>query len=233
MSVTMSQNDRNIPKAIAGVLLIVGLVFLYRQFNVNELFTSLLGFIEQSGSVGVLIFISAYIAATVLFLPGSILTLGAGLVFGLVWGTIYVSIASTTGAFLACYLGRYFLRDKIEEKLESRPKFKAIDAAVAKEGWKIVFLTRLSPVFPFNLLNYAYGLTKVKISHYVLASWVGMIPGTILYVYLGSLAGSLATLGANTESSGSLVFKVVGLLATLVVTIYVTKVAKKALDERI
>jgi uncharacterized membrane protein YdjX (TVP38/TMEM64 family) len=102
---------------------------------------------------------------------------------------------------------------------------------VADEGWKIVFLTRLSPVFPFTLLNYAFGLTRVKLSHYVLASWIGMIPGTVMYVYLGSLVNVGA--GHRQRTTGEWVLYGVGLLATIVVTIFVTRVARKALEKKI
>ena len=111
---------------------------------------------------------------------------------GVVLGSFNVSIASTLGATAAFLVGRYFARDWVSARLEGNAKFKAIDEAVGKEGWKIVILTRMSLVFPFNLLNYAYGLTRVTLRDYFFASWAGMIPGTILYVYIGSLSGDLA-----------------------------------------
>ncbi|HSW50743.1 MAG TPA: VTT domain-containing protein, partial [Bryobacteraceae bacterium] len=112
-----------------------------------------------------------------------------------------------------------------------------VDNAVAAEGWKIVGLTRLSPVFPFNLLNYAFGLTRVSLRDYVVASWIGMIPGTVMYVYLGSLAGSLAELGlkeggrARTQAEWALY--AVGLVATVAVTVVITRIARRALNLRI
>ena len=172
-----------------------------------------------------------------LFLPGSILTLGAGVVFGVVKGSIIVSFASTLGATVAFLVGRYLARGWISGKIEGNAKFKAIDDAIGREGWRIVALTRLSPIFPFNLLNYAFGVTRVPLVQYVLASWIGMMPGTIMYVYLGSLAGSLATLGgasggqARTPAQWALY--AVGLLATVAVTVYVTRIARRALSQRI
>ena len=118
--------------------------------------------------------------------------------------------------------------DRIQR--QQRVIFAAIDKAVAKEGWKIVGLTRLSPVFPFTLLNYAFGLTKVQLRHYMLASWIGMMPGTIMYVYIGSLAKAAS--GERTRTTGEWVLYGVGLLATVVVTVVVTRLAKKALDKR-
>jgi len=182
-----------------------------------------------------LVFIGFYIAATVLFIPGSIITLAAGFLFGVGWGTLYVSIASVIGASLAFLIGRYVARDWISKKIESKPKFAAIDEAIGKEGAKIVFLLRLSPVFPFSLLNYALGITKVPFWQYVGASWIGMLPGTVLYVYIGSLFKSLADLagGGRERTTTEWVFYGVGLLATLAVTIYVTKIAKKAINNRV
>ena len=113
-------------------------------------------------------------------------------------------------------------------------RFKTIDDAVATEGWKIVGLTRLSPVFPFNLLNYAYGLTKVSLRDYFFASWIGMLPGTVMYVYIGSLIGDLARLGAGgrTRTGAEWALYVVGLVATVAVTVYVTRIARSALNKK-
>jgi uncharacterized membrane protein YdjX (TVP38/TMEM64 family) len=171
--------------------------------------------------------------ATVLFLPGSILTLGAGVVFGLARGAVIVSISATLGATAAFLVGRYAARDWVAGKIAGNPKFKAIDEAVAHEGWKIVGLTRLSPVFPFNLLNYAFGLTRVSLWHYVLASWIGMMPGTVMYVYLGSVAGDLAAAGSRaSRTPAEWALYAVGLAATIGVTVYVTRLARRALARR-
>ena len=202
-----------------------------KYFQVQDLLKQALDWIGELGPWGPVIFIALYIVATVLFIPGSVLTLGAGAVFGVVWGSIYVSIASTAGATCAFLVGRYLARAAIARKLEGNDRFAAIDQAVAKEGWKIVGLTRLSPVFPFTLLNYAFGLTRVKLGHFVIASWIGMMPGTVMYVYLGSLAK--AATGERTRTSGEWVLYGVGLLATLVVTLFVTRIAKKALAKKI
>ncbi len=197
----------------------------------NEILKSGLDWVEQLGPTGPALFILLYIAACVLFIPGSALTLGAGAIFGVVRGSIIVSVASTLGATAAFLVGRYFARDWIARKIEKNEKFAAIDQAVGREGWKIVGLTRLSPAFPFSLLNYAYGLTKVSLRDYVLASWIGMMPGTILYVYLGSLA----RLGVDAQQTtpAQTVLKIVGLVATIAVTVYVTKIARAALARRV
>ena len=136
-----------------------------------------------------------YVAATVFFLPGSILTLGAGVVFGLARGVGHRVDQRHPRRHRRVPRGALLARDWVAAKIEGNPKFKAIDEAVAREGWKIVALLRLSPVVPFNLLNYAFGLTRVSLRDYVIASWIGMMPGTLMYVYLGSVAGDLAGAG--------------------------------------
>lgn len=198
--------------------------------NVQESLQSLLKWIQDFGSVSALVFVGTYLLLTVLLIPGSALTLGAGVVFGAIWGSLYAFIGATLGATAAFLIGRYFARDWISKKIEGNSKFKAIDAAVAEEGLKIVFLTRLSPAFPFVLLNYAFSITNVSLRDYVLGC-AGMIPGTILYVYIGSLAGSLATLDPSAPSTQSVqwALRAIGLIATVAVTVYVTRLARKAL----
>lgn len=213
--------------AIAAVALVLVLKFIHVQDGLK----AALDWIDKLGPWGPVIFVLLYVVATVLFIPGSVLTLGAGALFGVTLGSVYVSISATLGATAAFLVGRYLARDAIARKIEQNEKFAAIDHAVADEGWKIVFLTRLSPVFPFTLLNYAFGLTRVKLGHYVLASWIGMIPGTVMYVYLGSLVHVGA--GHRLRSTGEWILYAVGLLATVVVTVFVTRLAKGALARKI
>ena len=178
----------------------IGVVLLlaaFRYFHVPLLLRRSLDWVAGLGPAGVIAFVVIYILACVFMLPGSVLTLGAGAVFGVVKGSAIVSVAATLGATAAFLVGRYFARDRVAKMIEGNARFRAIDEAVGREGWKIVGLTRLSPVFPFNLLNYAYGITKVSLRDYFLATWIGMIPGGVMYVYVGSLAGSLAELGGN------------------------------------
>jgi len=218
-----------------GILVIVGLVILGRQLDAQVLLRTALDRIQGLGVWGPAVFIVLYVAATVLFLPGSVLTLGAGAVFGPLRGMVLVSVASTLGATAAFFVGRYLARGWVAGKIEGNGAFRTLDEAVAREGWKIVGLTRLSPVFPFNLLNYAFGITRVSPRDYILASWIGMLPGTLLYVYLGSLAGDLATLGAgrHARTPAEWALYVVGLAATASVTVFVTRIARAALRRRI
>src|SRR6266436_5211706 len=209
----------------------VAVVLAVKYLHVQNLLKAALDWIGKLGPWGPVIFVGLYVVATVLFVPGSVLTLGAGAVFGVALGSVCVSISATLGATAAFLVGRYVARDAIARKIGKNEKFATIDRAVADEGWKIVLLTRLSPVFPFTLLNYAFGLTRVKLSHYVLASWLGMIPGTVMYVYLGSLINVGA--GHRQRTTGEWVLYGVGLLATVTVTVFVTLLARRALAKKI
>jgi uncharacterized membrane protein YdjX (TVP38/TMEM64 family) len=140
-----------------------------------------------------------------------------------------VSVLAATTAFL---LGRTIARDWITRRLGQDPRLAAIDAAVGQSGFKIVLLLRLSPLFPFNVLNYTLGLTRVRLRDFVLGSWIGMLPGTALYVYIGSLVTSASELASDTHPSAGVegrVLLVVGLVATLAVVVLVTRIARKAL----
>ena len=218
-------------KWVVYFLCALALFAAFRFLHIQDLLKPVLAWLAKLGPWGPVLFVAVYIVAAVLFVPGSVLTLGAGAVFGLWFGSVCVSVGATLGATCAFLIGRYFARETIARKIEGNEKFAAIDKAVADEGWKIVFLTRLSPVFPFTLLNYAFGLTRVKLGQYVLASWIGMMPGTVMYVYLGSLA----QLGAAPQhrTTGEWVLYSVGLLAAIVVTVFVTRLARRALERRI
>ncbi|MEH2064393.1 MAG: TVP38/TMEM64 family protein [Nostoc sp.] len=205
------------------------------SFNPQAILPDALHWIDNLGAVGAIAFIALYIIATVAFFPASILTLGGGVIFGAIWGSLYVFIGATLGATAAFLVGRYLARDWIARKIADHKKFAAIDQVVGREGLKIVLLTRLSPIFPFNLLNYAFGITGVSLKDYFIGS-VGMIPGTIMYVYLGSLAGNLAMIGTETQPTNPTLqwaIRILGLFATVAVTVYVTQIARKALEEEL
>ena len=174
----------------------------------------------------------AYVIATILFVPGTILTLAAGALFGLGLGVVTVSLGSTAGAACAFLIARYGARDRVAAMADRNPKFGAIDRAIGEGGWKIVALLRLSPAIPFNLQNYLYGLTPVRFWPYVITSWLAMLPGTFLYVYLGHVTG--AAIGDRRErTAGEWWMLVVGLLATALVTVYVTRLARQKLREQV
>ena len=221
--------------AVLVVAIVLMAVFVPAE-KIKEWLHSVLAWADGLGLWGPVAVGAIYVAACVLFLPGSILTLGAGVLFGLVGGTITVSISSTVGACAAFLIGRTFAREWIAARIAKNRRFAAVDEAVGKQGFKIVLLTRLSPIFPFNMLNYAYGLTKVRFGTYALASWIGMLPGTVMYVYLGTLFGSLAKLAAGQERQKTVmewVFFGVGLAVAVAVAVLVARVARKALKEAV
>jgi uncharacterized membrane protein YdjX (TVP38/TMEM64 family) len=232
---TRQPNKGRALKLIIALVVLAALFVLGYIFNVPSHLRSALDWIRDLGVIAPLVFILLYIGVTVLFVPGSILTLGAGAVFGVLWGTIYVSVGSTLGATAAFLVGRYFMRDWVSQKTAENERFGVIDDAIGREGGKIVFLLRLSPVFPYNLSNYLFSLTKVGLGSYMLASWLGMLPGTVMYVYIGSLIQTLAELGSEgrARTTGEWVLYGVGLLATIAVTVFVTRVARRAVQSRV
>jgi uncharacterized membrane protein YdjX (TVP38/TMEM64 family) len=218
-------------------ILIVGLVaiaiVIAQQFNLPELLQISFVWVKSLGVIGAIVFVAIYNLATLLFVPGSLLTIKGGCLFGVFWGSVCVLIAATLGAIWAFLLGRYLSRDWVCRQIGKNPKFQALDRAVAKEGWKIVLLTRLSPVFPFNLLNYFFGVTQVSLKDYILGS-LGMIPATVMYVYIGSLADDLIMSDRPVTTETQTIqwtIRIVGLIATIAVTIYMTRLAKKAMNQ--
>ena len=224
---------RNYAKIAALVLIVAALMVAARMLPLAEWLKVFNGWVQGLGPAGLLIYSLVYALAAVLLLPGSILTLAAGAAFGLLPGFGSVLLGATAGAALAFLVSRHLARRRVESWIETKPRFVAVDKAVAKEGWKIVFLTRLSPIFPFNFQNYAYGFTKISFWHYTLASLVGMIPGAFMYVYIGSLGRSSLEAAAGDESVETLqlILQIVGLAATVLVTIFITRIAAKALKE--
>jgi uncharacterized membrane protein YdjX (TVP38/TMEM64 family) len=216
-----------------GIAVVAALVVLGRQLGAA--LPRFAAWVESLGPWGPLVFIVGYAAAVVAFVPGSLLTLAAGAIFGVAWGVVWVFAAALVGSTAAFLVARYVARDAVARRLAANPRFAAIDKAVGREGRKIVFLLRLSPLFPFTLLNYALGLTTVRLTDYVLAA-VGMIPGTILYVYYGKLAGDVAALagGAAVErGAGYWAVLALGLVASVVVATLVGRTAKRALTEAV
>jgi uncharacterized membrane protein YdjX (TVP38/TMEM64 family) len=219
---------------ILGVAVMVVITYQLGLFQyLSDGLNNANNWILELGSWGAIAFIIIYIIATIFLIPGSALTLGAGLIFGVIKGTIFVSIGSVMGATVSFLIGRYFLRTWVEKQIDTQPNFKAMDKAVAQQGWKIVGLTRLSPLFPFVFLNYAFGVTQVSLRDFVFASWLGMLPGTVMYVYLGSLPKTAAEVSGGDIDTLKLILNIIGLIATVVVTVYVTKIAQKALEKEV
>jgi len=225
---TPAPANRNDRRPWLGLAVLAGMLVLLLFTDWRSGLHSLLQLVESLGVWGPVVFVLLYVLASVFFIPGSILTLGAGALFGVVKGSLIVSLAATLGATAAFLVGRHFARTWVEGKLAAYPKFAAIDQAVSRNGWQTVLLTRLSPAFPFTLLNYAYGVTHVSLKEYVLASWLGMLPGTVVFVYLGSLAKAGTQMETKTPAQWALL--IVGLIATIIVTWLITRRAKQVLN---
>src|SRR5205823_13356401 len=218
---------------ILAAMLVV--LFLAMKFlPVQQWLKNFNAWVTHMGVAGMLIFIAVYAAATILLAPGAILTIGAGFAFGLWKGFLAVSAGSTFGAALAFLVARSIARDRIEAIAKGNDRFQRIDSAIGAQGATIIFLLRLSPVIPFNLSNYLYGLTGVKFWPYVFASWIGMMPATFLYVFIGT-AGKAAVSAAGGEAMkyGWQYWTLVslGLAATIVVIYWVSMIARHALKK--
>ncbi len=223
------------PRALLLITAVVIFVAAALLLPIREWTVQLAERARDTGALGVAIFIAAYAVSTVAFLPGAILTLGAGFAYGPVWGLVIASPASVIGATCAFLLGRTLLREWATRRVGQSARVRAIDEAVAREGFKLVLLLRLSPLFPFNALNYALSLSRVSLGTFVAASFIGMLPGTALYVYLGSLAPAAAELSSATQNGGTprLLLYGAGLFATIAVVVIGTRAAKRALNPAI
>jgi uncharacterized membrane protein YdjX (TVP38/TMEM64 family) len=220
------------------LLAVAGGVFAAVHFlPIKESILAALQWTQGLGYWGPIFVVGFYILACVFLIPGTLITLAAGFLFGVLGGFITVSVGSTLGASVAFLVGRYLLRGWVEKRLATHPKLRAVDQAVGDKGLKIVILTRLSPAFPipFILMNYGYGLTRVKFWKYMLGSWLGMMPGTLLYVYIGTLFRSWTELaaGKTPETSVQRVYFYIGLAITLVVVLFIGRVAQKAMKQAI
>lgn len=211
-----------------------GLVALMRALEIPKLLLSFVEWVREAGLAGGLSFAGVYVAAAVMLLPASVLTLGAGFIWGPFVGLAVVLPSATLAATTAFLLGRTVARGWVQRKVADSPRFRAIDEAVGSGGFRLVLLLRLSPLFPFNLLNYMLGLTRVSVRDFVLGSVIGMAPGTFMYLYLGSLVTSASQLlSGERPSAGPLgtVLYALGLIATVVVTVWVTRKARAALSK--
>lgn len=223
--------------ATAVLLACVGgfgaLGFVYKE-QITDILTQFSDFLEGYGPAGYALFVLAYAGLEVLAIPALPLTMSAGLLFGTLYGTIVVSIAGTLAATASFLIARYFARDRIMKLAQNNKKFLAIDKAIGADGFRVVTLLRLSPLLPFSLGNYLYGLTSVQLGPYVLGSWLGMLPGTWAYVSAGAIGRAFikqeseAAFPTGPESYWTLG---IGLVATVFAASYVGKLAKDAIKE--
>lgn len=219
-------------RGASWLLIVASFLLLIRTLPFDQLSVALESWIGGLGMWGPVVLAAIYVVATVLFVPGTILTLAAGAIFGLTIGTATVSVGSTLGASAAFLIARYGAREKVAKMAQHNRHFAAIDRAIEEGGWKIVALLRLSPAIPFNVQNYLYGLTPVAFWPYAIASWLAMLPGTFLYIYIGHVTGAAIT-GDRERTAFEWGMLIVGLLATVVVTVYVTRLAKRKLNEQV
>ncbi len=231
----MTHRPSHFGRIAIGIVAVVLVAALAWFLPVKEWTIALAGHIRGAGARGVAIFILVYVAAEVALVPGSLLTMAAGFAYGPVGGLLVASPASVLAATTAFFLSRTALRGWIQKRIAHSPKTRALDRVVGQNSFKLILLLRLSPLIPFNLLNYALGLSDVPIGRYMVASFVGMLPGTWLYVYLGSLATTAAGLTEAGRGGGSarLTVTIAGLIATAAAVFVITKAAKRMLDEEL
>jgi uncharacterized membrane protein YdjX (TVP38/TMEM64 family) len=222
------------PRRVGLLILMVGAVVAAHSLSLEALQEGLTRFAAEGGLAGRALFVAVYVAAALLFVPGSALTLAAGGLFGLLESLVLVSLASTATAALAFLIARHLARAPVERMARRYPRFRAVDRAIAEGGWRVVALLRLSPAVPFNISNYLFGLTGLRFWPYVVTSWAFMLPGTLLYVYLGHVgrAGLEAAAEGRTRTPAEWALLAVGLLATAAVTLYLARLARRRLAQR-
>ncbi len=216
-------------------VIVLGLILVSVFLPVRDWLTTGIIWINANHSAAWVIFILTYALAPIFLIPGTILTLAAGFAFGLPMGVLLVSIGSLLGAVNAFLIGRFFARDWVSQYLARTPTFGALDDAIHDHGFLIVLLTRLSPLIPFNALNYILGLTKIGFKNYFLATWIGMLPATLAYTYAGSVTKDIfaITTGASQKSTADYILILLGLISTVVLVIFLTQKAKRILNEHL
>jgi len=217
---------KHVVKIVAALLVIAAVIVLFRILPVALWLRHFQTYVRGLGALGYVVYIVVYAACVVAFVPASILTLGAGAIFGFAGGVIVVIIGATLGATLSFLLGRTVMRKRIEAMTAQNKKFRALDRAIAAEGTKIVFLVRLAVVFPFTYLNYAFGLTAIPLWRYVAATFVGILPATVAFVFVSSAATTAATTSASPITKA--VYIAGGVMA-IIVSVLIGRIATKAI----
>ena len=208
-------------------LVVAGLAALPLAFDVGALWNGIVSWLRALGPAAAAVFVGIYVTTAVLLIPSTMLDFGAGAIFGVVWGSVLVSLAALAAATASFVTARLVGREWLLRRLAADPRFARLDEAVRREGWKIVILARLSPIFPFWLLNYGFGLTRLPLGHFVLATWLGMLPLVVLYVWTGSVVTRLA--GTGQAQTLEWVLYGTGLAATAALTVVVTRMARRVL----
>jgi uncharacterized membrane protein YdjX (TVP38/TMEM64 family) len=218
---------------IVGIVAAAALTLWWAGRGIAPHLLGVVARIHALGPAAPVAFIAIYALAVVALIPASLLTIAGGAVFGLVRGVAYALTGATLGSTVAFLLGRHAFRRFVAQRLASMPRFTAVERAVSANGRRIVFLLRLSPLVPFNFLNYALGLTTISVADFVLAS-IGMIPGTVVYAYGGKVTGEALALAGQAQVPKDASYYAVllaGLVATVAATTVVTRTARRALRD--
>jgi uncharacterized membrane protein YdjX (TVP38/TMEM64 family) len=210
-------------KFILIAVVVVAVVIAFRMLPLGAWLVRFQAYVRAAGPIGYVLYALGY-GLVALIIPGSVLTIGAGAIFGIVGGTIVVLAGATLAATIAFILARTVLRHRIERMIAKNNKFHAVDQALSREGTKIVLLVRLAAVFPFTIVNYAFGLTGIRLAPYIGATAIGILPGTIAFVYIGAAAASVAT-----QDRTKLIFTIAGLVVALAVSLFVARIAHNAI----
>lgn len=210
-------------KLILLILLLLALASLWSWLPLGQWVEQIRDWVLSLGVLGVLLFILAYVIFTALLAPVSILSIAAGLAYGL-WGIPLVVLSATLAATVALFLGRYIAHKKVSQWIDQDPRLSSLNTAVSEQGWRVVGLVRLSPLIPFGLQNYLFSLTGVNAVPFALATAVGILPGSALYVYIGVMGQAMGRAG-----SAQWALLAIGLLSTILVAWYVGKRANQVL----
>lgn len=213
-------------KVIVVILLVAAVIAAIRLLPIAHWLRSFQAYVRELGPIGYIVYAIVYAVCVAVAIPASILTVGAGAIFGFVPGTIVVLFGATIGATLAFLLARTVLRKRVEAMTTGNPKFAALDRAIAEKGARIVLLVRLAVVFPFTYVNYAFGLTAIRLVPYVVATFIGIIPATTAFVFASSAATSAATAEASAIRR---IIYIAGAVAAIVASAYVGRVATRAI----
>jgi len=212
-------------KLITALALLIAFVIAVRMLPLGEWIAQFQTWVRGIGPAGYVVYAVAYAICCVLIIPALALTLGAGAIFGFVKGSLVVIVGATLGATLAFILARTVLRHRVERMTANNTKFRALDRAITREGTKILWLVRLSGFPPFTWVNYAFGLTGVRLPQYVAITFFGIIPGTLAFTWAGA-AGAAALTG-----SGNRVLLIVTAVGAIAVAVFVGRIALKAIHK--
>jgi uncharacterized membrane protein YdjX (TVP38/TMEM64 family) len=217
--------------AFGGLFVVAGALAIALTLSepLRTTITSLVLWVRGAGPLGGVAFVTMFVVATVLLVPGSLLSLSAGVAYGVVTGSVITVVAGTLAMSAPFAIGRRILRPLVVHRLTGRPRLAAIDRAVERDGAKIVVLLRLSPVVPYNLLNYALSATRLRFPSYLAASVLGFTPGAVLTVYLGAAVSRASELGSTSDDPATSLLFWGGLVATIAASLVITHVARSAL----